>query len=310
MALLTTLKPLATKTTIVALIAGGALGSSILYTHLAAGSTVITACVSRSSGAVRILRPGDTCKASEDLLTWNQEGPQGPQGPQGVEGPQGPQGPQGVEGPQGKEGPEGKEGPQGIQGPPGPAGADGLGISKANIHQVRAPESDLDSATCEDADDVLLDCGCHKLVNSGFFGLWGIVPSKDVGLLDRNAAGPDRCTCVDNDAGEGSSTADLGFAVARCLSDEPACGGTIPPNYGQECTDTCAVGVIDCDGQCHGMSLSATGAPPPNYGEACTADCTCTCTFSGCVHGTADGHIGCDGSCQYAILDCSCFGFP
>jgi hypothetical protein len=56
---------------------------------------VIFACVSNSSGAVRIVDEGVGCRTGETSRWWNQDGPQGLQGEQGPVGPQGPQGPPG-----------------------------------------------------------------------------------------------------------------------------------------------------------------------------------------------------------------------
>lgn len=61
---------------------------------------VIRGCVSRSSGAVRIV--DTTCKSSETLVTWNTTGPRGPAGPQG---PAGPRGEAGAPGSPGERGP-------------------------------------------------------------------------------------------------------------------------------------------------------------------------------------------------------------
>src|SRR5215208_2925150 len=59
-----------------------------------ATSNVITACVQKQTGALRITT-GGYCTMTETALSWNQVGPQGPQGAQGDTGPQGPQGPKG-----------------------------------------------------------------------------------------------------------------------------------------------------------------------------------------------------------------------
>lgn len=85
----------------------------------AAPSDLIHACVQKSTGLTRIVRPGQSCRHHEQLVVWNVSGPQGPIGPAG------PQGLQGVEGPQGPMGPEGP------QGPPGPAGGGGGGGTSA-----------------------------------------------------------------------------------------------------------------------------------------------------------------------------------
>src|SRR5207249_834764 len=82
----------------------------------------ISACVSTSTGALRIVTAGTACKKGEAVLSWNQQGPQGSAGPQGPQGSAGPQGPQGSAGPQGPQGSAGPQGPQGSAGPQGPRG--------------------------------------------------------------------------------------------------------------------------------------------------------------------------------------------
>jgi len=62
-------------------------------------ATTFYGCVNNSTGAIRIVSSGTTCKSSEHKIHWNQVGPQGPkgaQGPPGVQGPPGPQGPPGI----------------------------------------------------------------------------------------------------------------------------------------------------------------------------------------------------------------------
>ena len=49
-------------------------------------STTISACVVKTSGAVRVVPTGTTCKRTEAPLVWNQTGPQGAPGAQGSAG--------------------------------------------------------------------------------------------------------------------------------------------------------------------------------------------------------------------------------
>ena len=88
----------------------------------AANAQVIMACVSSSSGALRIVASQIDCKSNDRLLQWNVAGPQGPAGAQGPQGPAGAQGPQGPAGAQGPAGPAGPTGPQGTAGLPGATG--------------------------------------------------------------------------------------------------------------------------------------------------------------------------------------------
>jgi hypothetical protein len=105
--MLTSQRLLRVVVTFLMLLAGG-----IVLAGPAAAAT-INACVSKTSGAVRIIGSGLPCGAAEIALTWNTVGPVGPAGPAGPVGPAGPAGPAG---------PVGPAGPQGVQGPPGPIG--------------------------------------------------------------------------------------------------------------------------------------------------------------------------------------------
>ena len=58
---------------------------------------VIRACAN-NSGSLRVLLPGEACKPTESLLTWNIAGPTGPDGAIGPAGPTGPEGPAGRDG--------------------------------------------------------------------------------------------------------------------------------------------------------------------------------------------------------------------
>jgi hypothetical protein len=55
-------------------------------------STVIHACATKRTGALRILAAHKRCKRSERAVGWNQVGPQGPAGGPGARGPVGPTG--------------------------------------------------------------------------------------------------------------------------------------------------------------------------------------------------------------------------
>lgn len=88
----------------------------------APGEDVISACFKSKDGMLRVIGAGDTCRANETLLQWNQQGEPGPKGDpgeQGVAGPAGPAGEQGLQGPVGPVGPAGPAGAPGEQGDPG-----------------------------------------------------------------------------------------------------------------------------------------------------------------------------------------------
>lgn len=63
-----------------------------------APATTYYACVNTFSGTLRVVGAGTDCGNSDQLISWNQAGPQGPQGPVGPIGPQGPAGANGVSG--------------------------------------------------------------------------------------------------------------------------------------------------------------------------------------------------------------------
>ena len=56
------------------------------------GQSVINACITKSTGQVRIVSTAGQCKSNEASISWNIAGQPGPAGPQGPEGPQGPAG--------------------------------------------------------------------------------------------------------------------------------------------------------------------------------------------------------------------------
>lgn len=118
-------------------------GVGVAFAQIPAQDGTISACYSRSGGALRVVDEGQACKNGETRLTWNQKGepgpagaagPQGPagadgapgaDGADGAQGPAGPAGSDGAAGPQGPVGPEGAVGPQGPAGPEGPQGPAG-----------------------------------------------------------------------------------------------------------------------------------------------------------------------------------------
>ena len=88
-------------------------------------AVVITACVHKSTGNVRIVTTGADCTSNEVATEWNQQGRAGDPGPQGEPGEPGGQGPEGSEGPPGPAGPQGAKGDTGDPGAPGAPGAQG-----------------------------------------------------------------------------------------------------------------------------------------------------------------------------------------
>lgn len=70
----------------------------------AASPVTYYACVTTSTGAVKIVSSTTTCGTGQHKISWNNTGPAGPAGPPGPQGATGPQGPQGTTGPQGPPG--------------------------------------------------------------------------------------------------------------------------------------------------------------------------------------------------------------
>ena len=91
--------------------AGVAVATSV---NKSSKSKTLTGCYSDSSGALRILVHGSTCKKGELKVSWNQQGPKGKTGPQGIPGAQGSTGPKGETGAPGSKGETGVQGPAGV----------------------------------------------------------------------------------------------------------------------------------------------------------------------------------------------------
>jgi hypothetical protein len=93
----------------VALITSGAILGDVVTSFAAPSSSLISACVDRSTGVMRYLQKG-RCKKTELAVRWNIQGPVGSQGLEGLQGPRGATGAIGAAGPQGQQGPPGNEG--------------------------------------------------------------------------------------------------------------------------------------------------------------------------------------------------------
>ena len=88
---------------VVVLIAGlAAVAAGVAWAAIPDGNGVITACVHKSTGQVRVIDTGgsqpESCKSQETEISWNQGGPTGPVGPPGPTGDKGPTGDQGPPG--------------------------------------------------------------------------------------------------------------------------------------------------------------------------------------------------------------------
>ena len=84
---------------------------------------VIHSCVNASSGEIKIVDEGDSCKKNGVALAWNAQGIQGEQGIQGIKGDQGIQGIQGIKGDKGDQGIQGIKGIKGDKGDKGDTGS-------------------------------------------------------------------------------------------------------------------------------------------------------------------------------------------
>ena len=82
-------------TVAVAIVVGGGAFSAF---GADSAATTIRACADTSTGALRLLHPGRSCRRSEQLVTWSLRGPVGIAGQTGPAGPPGPQGVPGASG--------------------------------------------------------------------------------------------------------------------------------------------------------------------------------------------------------------------
>ena len=74
------------------LLQAAAVAAFVFATCGSAAADVINACITKSTGQVRIVSTPAQCKSNEAPLTWNVNGPVGPQGPPGADGQPGPAG--------------------------------------------------------------------------------------------------------------------------------------------------------------------------------------------------------------------------
>lgn len=72
----------------------------------AADGAVLSACVAKATGTMRLADAGGTCRNGEAPVSWNVQGPQGLPGATGATGATGAAGAQGAQGPQGAAGPQ------------------------------------------------------------------------------------------------------------------------------------------------------------------------------------------------------------
>src|SRR4051795_105371 len=75
--------------------AGVAVATTMATNAFTDSQGVYHGCVGNGSGILRVVTPGESCKASETAIDWNRTGPQGIQGPKGEKGDTGSTGPTG-----------------------------------------------------------------------------------------------------------------------------------------------------------------------------------------------------------------------
>jgi Collagen triple helix repeat (20 copies) len=126
--------------------------AGIAFAAIPGGEGKVSACYAKQGGALRVIdkAKGQTCRASERPLVWNQRGLRGVPGPAGQAGANGPAGAAGAQGPAGANGaagaagapgPAGPQGPQGPRGPEGPESPAGFALAVAYVsNQSSDPE--------------------------------------------------------------------------------------------------------------------------------------------------------------------------
>lgn len=148
--------------------------SGIAYATIPGPNGVISACYLKSGGALRVIDASTTsCKATEQAISWNQQGVPGPTGPAGPPGPAGADGADGADGTAGPPGPAGPAGPVGPAGPEGPAGpAGGVGTFSTEIDYSATDGSDTKSMIIVCPDNGIATGGGGEVVNNS-----GVVPA-------------------------------------------------------------------------------------------------------------------------------------
>jgi hypothetical protein len=103
---------------VTALVVALACGGAALAVGGSAADT-IKGCYKKSTGDLRVLKSGASCKSSELAISWNKDGPKGAAGApgaKGADGAPGAKGDTGATGPQGEPGAKGADGAAGAKG--------------------------------------------------------------------------------------------------------------------------------------------------------------------------------------------------
>ena len=118
---------------LLAVVAALGLAAGIAYSAIPDSGGVYTACMQKSTGALRLIDPSvstNRCTSAETQVTWNQTGQQGAKGATGAQGE------------------TGASGPQGPKGDPGASGTGGSGpiVATVQIDGIKGGDSGQDDA--------------------------------------------------------------------------------------------------------------------------------------------------------------------
>lgn len=82
----------------VAVVGAALVGGTVSQAVTAPATSTLTACVTKNTGAMRLVTGAGTCRGAERAVTWNIQGAQGVPGTPGAVGPPGPKGDPGAPG--------------------------------------------------------------------------------------------------------------------------------------------------------------------------------------------------------------------
>jgi hypothetical protein len=172
---------------VTALVVALACGGAALAVGGSAADT-IKGCYKKSTGDLRVLKSGASCKSSELAISWNKDGPKGAAGApgaKGADGAPGAKGDTGATGPQGEPGAKGADGAAGAKGDTGAAGAKGdTGATGAT-----GPKGDT-GATGAKGDNALVGGGAAFVDPAETTGYVGLTGAQNVAAAAAGAQGP------------------------------------------------------------------------------------------------------------------------
>jgi len=118
---------------LLSLVAVAVLGGGYAYAAVRPAAKVITGCVAKNGGALRVIAASGKCRARETRIAWNKSGPAGPRGLAGANG---------------AAGAAGAAGPAGATGLAGPAGPVALFYAQTGPDSVNAGEAITSEISC------------------------------------------------------------------------------------------------------------------------------------------------------------------